>query len=75
MKINKTKHNECYSCKHKRNVPGNCHIECVKPDPNMTGSPHGIKMGWFVYPLLFDPVWKNFDCANYEAEEQNLKKL
>jgi len=66
--------NECYSCKHRRGIPGDCHSACAKPDPGMTGNPHGIRNGWFVYPgfprdmpmIGFDPVWKTKDCANYE---------
>ncbi len=64
-KLNKM--NECYSCKHKRSVSGNAHIKCVVPDTNMRGYEHGIKKGWFMYPHLFDPVWKERDCKNYEA--------
>ena len=56
----------CYKCKHKRSVPGNCHIACANPDPKMSGDPHGIKNGWFIYPLLFDPIWKNKVCDNME---------
>ena len=58
--------NECYSCAHKRNVPGNTHIKCVNPDADMVGDQHGIQNGWFVYPSLFDPVWKESMCKNYE---------
>lgn len=65
MSDERTMMNECYTCKHKENVPGNCHIKCVKPDANMTGNEHGIKEGWFMYPLLFDPVWKTKECDNY----------
>lgn len=61
----------CYKCIHKRSVPGNCHIQCVKPDPEMTGLPHGIKNGWFIYPLLFDPIWKTKDCTTYEAKSES----
>ncbi len=57
---------ECYSCKYRRGVPGDCHSQCVNPDPAMTGDPHGIQHGWFFYPLLFDPVWKTKACANYQ---------
>lgn len=60
----------CYNCKNKRSVPGNAHIKCVKPDPNMTGDPHGIKNGWFIYPLLFDPTWMTKDCCNYEPKDE-----
>ena len=58
--------NNCYECKNKRNVPGNCHIQCVKPDPKMTGNEHGIRSGWFMYPMLFDPVWATKKCVNFE---------
>ncbi len=49
---------ECWDCRHKRAVPGNAHIACVKPDAQMTGNQHGIRRGWFMYPSLFDPVRK-----------------
>jgi len=58
--------NECYKCIHKRNVSGNTHIKCVKPDFEMTGDTHGIGMGWFIYPELFDPAWMTHKCANFE---------
>lgn len=61
---------ECYSCKSKRNVPGNCHIRCNNPDSKMTGSQHGIDNGWFIYPMLFDPTWKTKLCSNYEKREE-----
>lgn len=60
---------ECYSCEHRRNNPGDCHISCAKPDPEMTGNEHGIKSGWFLYPLNYDPVWKTKACSNYEAKQ------
>jgi len=55
---------ECWKCRHRREVPGNAHIRCAHPDPQMTGSQHGIDHGWFFYPALFDPVWKTRLCAN-----------
>lgn len=58
----------CYKCKNKREVPGNAHIKCVKPDPKMTGDPHGIRNGWFIYPSLFDPVWRTKECDNFEGK-------
>jgi hypothetical protein len=64
----RSKMNECYSCEHKRNVPGNAHVQCVNPDEEMTGKYHGIANGWFVYPLVFDPVWKTRDCANFKEK-------
>lgn len=58
----------CYSCKNKRNVPGDTHIQCVMPDPKVKGSDHGIKNGWFIYPICFDPTWMINKCNNYEAK-------
>ena len=69
MSKERTMRNECYRCKHKRTVPGNSHIECVKPDPEMEGNKHGKEHGWFYYPVLFDPVWKIKDCNNFEDKE------
>mgnify|MGYP001574115623 CR=1 FL=1 len=60
--------NNCYNCINMREVPGECHIQCVKPDPHMKGNLHGIRKGWFFYPLLFDPVWMEKKCDNYEAQ-------
>ena len=45
MNQERTKINECYRCVHKRNTPGDAHIACNNPDPDMTGNPHGIKNG------------------------------
>lgn len=63
------KRTECWTCAHKRPIPGNAHIRCANPDPNMEGHPHGIKNGWFIYPLAFDPTWKMRECGNYEKAE------
>lgn len=57
---------ECYGCVHRREVPGNAHIACSKPCARMSGDRHGINEGWFMYPKLFDPVWRTSECANYE---------
>ena len=59
--------NKCHQCQHKRAVPGSAHIQCLNPDPDMKGDPHGIGRGWFFYPLVFDPVWMEAKCHNYEA--------
>lgn len=58
--------NECYFCEFKRNIPGDAHIRCVNPDENMRGDPHGIRSGWFFYPINFDPVWKTKKCSNFK---------
>lgn len=60
--------NECYKCIHKRDVPGDAHIACSNPDFEMTGNSHGIRNGWFFYPLLFDPVWMTKKCNNFKEK-------
>lgn len=66
--MKRTIQNECYSCKHRRTIPGDAHTQCIKPDPEMKGSTYGRRSGWFYYPINFDPVWKEKLCANYEEE-------
>ena len=58
---------ECFKCLHKKEVPGNAHIACANPDPTMTGDAHGVRSGWFVYPILFDPIWKTKSCSNFKV--------
>lgn len=60
--------NHCWECVSKREVPGNAHIQCVNPDMKMTGDPHGIRNGWFMYPILFDPTWMTKRCDNYSPK-------
>ena len=57
----------CYKCIYMRRVPGDCHIRCVNPDPEMKGVPHGVKNGWFFYPSLFDPTWMAAECNNFKS--------
>lgn len=56
---------ECYSCIFRRSIHGDAHSNCINPDPLMRGNAHGIKNGWFYYPLNFDPTWKEKLCHNY----------
>ena len=60
--------NECYECMHKREVPGSCHVACINPSVDVLrhGNAHGKKNGWFIYPMRFDPVWKESLCKNFE---------
>jgi len=63
---------ECWECIHKKAVPGNAHIGCANPDLLMTGDPHGIRRGWFFYPLVFDPVWKTKLCHNFTPLKKEI---
>ena len=68
----------CYDCAYKREVPGNCHIECMRsfekvPIPELNS--HGVKNGWCIFPTLFDPVWVG-KCKGFAKIEkkENLRK-
>jgi hypothetical protein len=60
---------KCHECLFKYNVPGNTHIGCSKPDSSVKGDPHGIKNGWFIYPILFDPIWMIVKCRHFKEKE------
>ena len=66
---------QCYGCANARDDPGNAHIACGTPCPRMSGDIHGIKNGWFMYPNLFDPVWRTADCSNYKSKIANTNAV
>lgn len=43
--------------------------EGVSPDEaiKVTGHPHGIRNGWFLWPANFDPTWL-VSCDGFEAK-------
>lgn len=47
----------CYDCIHRRNVPGDAHLQCNNKNAKVTASEYGICKGWFIWPLNFDPNW------------------
>jgi hypothetical protein len=65
--------NECYHCKYRRDISGDLYSTCVNPDPDMTGKDNGTTIGWFFYPISYEPTWKTKDCANFESKENPEK--
>lgn len=59
---------ECWSCIAKRDLDSDALIQCANPDSTMIGEAHGVKHGWFDYPVRFDPVWKTVMCRNWRAD-------
>lgn len=67
----------CYECKHRSDLPGNCHSQCNvgvaglfnggTVVPKVSGNEHGIKNGWFFWPFNFDPVWLQ-SCDSFEVK-------
>jgi len=73
--------NDCYKCKHRKNVPGSAHIACglfegidalqiaIKMAAGsviqiqkegvdlIEFNPIGIRGGWCLWPVNFDPTW------------------
>lgn len=47
----------CFKCKYKQDIIGDCHISCSNLYANVKGDSVGIKGGWFFYPFNFDPTW------------------
>lgn len=40
---------------------------------NITADPSGIKNGWFIWPINFDPVWLK-TCNGYQPINQQIKE-
>ena len=40
----------------------------LKTKLGVTGNPHGIKHGWFLWPANFDPVWL-LSCNGFEKKK------
>lgn len=59
----------CYGCAHRRQVPGDAHSACANRQANVVGKPRGLRMGWFVWPWSFDPVWLE-SCDGYEPKQK-----
>jgi hypothetical protein len=75
--------NQCYTCKYRGDIPGNCHIQCNKGLSSLVlldvqikvkGNDHGIKNGWFYWPFCFDPVWLDY-CDSFELMELSCTNM
>ena len=60
----------CHQCMHVRSIPGNTRVRCSKPYPQVKGNRHGIRNGWFLYPMNYDPVWMENECRNFEEKQK-----
>jgi hypothetical protein len=48
---------KCYTCVHRKDIPGDSHSRCQNLKAKVTGNIHGIKNNWFFWPFNFDPIW------------------
>ena len=58
----------CYQCSHRRDLPGNCHSRCANAEAKVSAVEHGVKNGWFYWPMNFDPVWL-VSCTGFQQKE------
>ena len=62
----------CYTCVHRTQVAGSAHSECNNHKANVRANPHGARMGWFNWPLDFDPTWLVSCDGHSENPEDKL---
>ena len=62
----------CYKCVHRRNLVGDAHSRCNNFQAKVQGDPHGIRRGWFRWPLNFDPTWLEACDSWSDKPEDNL---
>lgn len=62
----------CYNCAYKQVIPGNTHVQCMfdfqkAKMPMPKGDETGIKNGWFVFPINYDPNWMLEECRAHST--------
>lgn len=70
----------CDSCKHRRNLTWSAHSACGHPKANalfvmlpqnnplgIKQNPHGVRNGWCLWPIEFDPLWIDA-CNGFEEK-------
>lgn len=68
----KSKKPNCYKCVHRLEIPGDAHSRCNNHKSKVTGNEHGIRQGWFTWPLNFDPTWL-ISCDGYSDDPKDKK--
>jgi hypothetical protein len=64
----------CYSCVHRLTIPGDAHTRCNNHTAKVEGNPHGIRKGWFLWPLNFDPVWLE-KCDGFSDKPEDKREV
>lgn len=59
----------CYKCIYRREAPGSHHSQCQNWSARVKGNQHGIKNGWFFWPIDFDPIWLE-SCTGFKEKEK-----
>jgi len=64
----------CYKCVHRFPIPGDAHSRCNNISAEVSGNPHGIRSGWFMWPLNFDPTWLE-SCDGFSDNPADKKEM
>jgi len=69
---------QCWSCAYRGENPGSAHIRCEfdwrkSANKPPTGHPHGIKNGWYIFPVNYDPTWMLDRCEEWTTERDPSK--
>ena len=69
------KEKTCWTCGYKKNIPGDCHISCVRLFDDVQPPKAKIVQGgrWYHFPMNFDPVWQEEKCMGW-AEKKDPKR-
>ena len=70
--MKKIKKPDCYNCIHRLTIPGNSHSRCNNVNAKVEGHEYGIKSGWFMWPLNYDPVWL-ISCDGFSNDPNDKK--
>ncbi len=62
----------CYKCIHHRSIPGDAHSRCNNLGAKAIGNAHGIRNGWFMWPINFDPNWL-VSCDGFSDDPANQR--
>jgi len=62
----------CYDCVHRMSLSGNAHSRCNNHTAKIRGNEHGIRKGWFFWPLNFDPTWL-ISCDGFSDNPEDKK--
>lgn len=65
----------CSTCAYKTSIPGDSHIGCSFAWEKSENNPpkadsHGIKMGWYTFPINFDPAWQQEECKSHSKVKE-----
>lgn len=74
---------DCYKCAYRRDVPGSAHTRCAfdwqKSELSPpAGNEMGIRRGWYLFPLNYDPVWMAEPCPAFSEDadpDKTIEKL